>query len=125
MEKLTNEGIIESGLPFLNDGHFETAIVGSFCVYCDWRPNIQVVMFPPIAKCELSLDKSFVGELKILPRTTVLPVESMMHCRANVEFWLHVRDVGETKLNEDRRYETERMAWKRGCGYEVWSPTGV
>ena len=102
MKKLTNKGIIEPGLPFLDDGHFETAIVGSFRVYWDWRPNIQVVMFPPVANCKLSLDKSFIGELKVLSGTTVLPVQSMMHCRANVELLLHVRDVGETKIDAVR-----------------------
>ena len=30
MKELANEGVVESGLPFLNDGHFKTAIVGSF-----------------------------------------------------------------------------------------------
>ena len=49
MKELANEGVVESGLPFLNDGHFKTAIVGSFSVYWDGRPNIQVAMFPPIA----------------------------------------------------------------------------
>ena len=51
MEKLTNEGVVEPGLPFLDDGHFKAAIIGSFSVYWDWCTNIQVVMFPPVAQC--------------------------------------------------------------------------
>ena len=76
---MTNEGKVKSGLPFLDDGHFETAIVGSFSVYWDGCPDIQVVMFPPIAKGKLGLYKSFIGELKILSGATVLPVKGMMH----------------------------------------------
>ena len=49
MKELANEWIVESGLPFLNDGHFETAIVCSFRIYWDGSPNVQVVMFTPIA----------------------------------------------------------------------------
>ena len=45
------------------------------------------------------LYKSFIGDLKVLSGTAVLPVQSMMHCRANVELGLHVRDVGETKVD--------------------------
>ena len=49
VKELANEWIVESGLPFLNDGHFETAIVCSFRIYWDGSPNVQVVMFTPIA----------------------------------------------------------------------------
>ena len=79
MKELANEGVVESGLPFLDDGHFETAIVCSFRVYWDGCPYIQVVMFPPIAEGKFGLYKSFIGELKILPGATVLPVKGMMH----------------------------------------------
>ena len=51
MKELTNEGIVEPGLPLLDNGHFKTAIVGSFSVYWDGCPNIQVVMFPQVAQC--------------------------------------------------------------------------
>ena len=46
---MTNEGIVESWLPFLDDGHFKTAIVGAFSVDGNGCPNVEVVMFPPIA----------------------------------------------------------------------------
>ena len=49
VEELTNEGIVESWLPFLDDGHFKTAIVGAFSVDGNGCPNVEVVMFPPIA----------------------------------------------------------------------------
>ena len=99
MKELTNEGKVKSGLPFLDDGHFETAIVGSFSVYWDGCPNIQVIVFPPVAQSELSLYKSFIGELKVLSGATVLSVKGVMHSRANVELGLHVHDVGETKVD--------------------------
>ena len=43
MEELTDEGVIEPGLPFLNYGHLKAAIVSLFCVYWDGCPNIQVL----------------------------------------------------------------------------------
>ena len=61
VEELANEGIVESGLPFLNEGHFKASIVSPVCAYRDWSPNIQVVMILPIAKCQLCLNKSFVS----------------------------------------------------------------
>ena len=49
VEELTNEGIVETWLPFLDDGHFKTAIVGAFSVGGNGCPNVEVVMFPPVA----------------------------------------------------------------------------
>ena len=66
MEKLTNERVVESGLPLLDEGHFETAIVCSLGVYWDGGPDIQVVMVLPVAQCQLCLNQSFVGKLEIL-----------------------------------------------------------
>ena len=66
VEELTDEGIVESGLPFLNEGHFKASIVSPVCAYRDWSPNIQVVMILPIAKCQVCLNESFIGELKVL-----------------------------------------------------------
>ena len=43
MEELTNEGKVESWLPFLNNGHFKTAIVGTFGVDGDGCPNVEVI----------------------------------------------------------------------------------
>jgi len=59
VEELTGEGIVESGLPFLNEGHFEASIVSSVCVYRDWSPDIQIVMV-------LCLSESLIGGLKVL-----------------------------------------------------------
>jgi hypothetical protein len=78
VKELANERIVESGLPFLNDGHFETAVVCSLSVYWDGGPNIQVVMLTPVAQGEFCLHKSFVGELKILSGATVLPVQGII-----------------------------------------------
>ena len=65
VEELTYEGIVESGLPLLNEGHFKATIVRPVCVDWDWGPNVQVVMILPIAKCQLCLNKSLVCELKV------------------------------------------------------------
>ena len=53
----------------------------------------------PVAKRQFGLDQSLVGELEIFAGSAVLSVESMMHCRAQVKFWLHIGDVGETDVN--------------------------
>ena len=79
VKELTNERIVESGLPFLNDGHFETAIVCSLSVYWDGSPNVQVVMFTPVAQGKFCLYQSLVGELKVLSGATILPVEGIVH----------------------------------------------
>ena len=47
--ELTDEWKVESRLPFLDDGHFEATVVCSLSVYRDGGPNIQVVMFVPVA----------------------------------------------------------------------------
>ena len=49
MEELTNEGIVESWLPFLDNGHFKTAIVGTFSVDGNGCPDVEVVMFTLVA----------------------------------------------------------------------------
>ena len=73
-ELALNEGIVESRLPFLNEGHFEAAIVDSVCVGWDRSPNVQIVMVVPIAECQFGLDKSLVRELEIFSGTAVLSV---------------------------------------------------
>ena len=83
----------------MNKGYFETSIVHSVCIDGDRSPNVQIVMFVPIAKCQFGLDQSLVGELEIFARSAVLSVESMMHCRAQVELGLHVGDMGKTDVN--------------------------
>jgi hypothetical protein len=99
VKEVANERIVESWLPFLDDGHFEATVVCSLSVYRDGGPNIQVVMFAPVAQGEFCLYKSFVGELKILFGATVLPVQGMMHGRSNVELGLHIHNVGETDVD--------------------------
>ena len=79
VEELANEGIVEPGLPFLDEGHFKTAIICPVCIDWDWSPHVQVVMILPIAKCQISVDKSFFGELKVLSGSAVLSVEGAMH----------------------------------------------
>ena len=79
MEEVANERISQPRLPLLDEGKFKTSIVGMFCVYWDRSPDIQVVMLLPIAKSQFSLYESFMGELKIFPGTTVLPVKGMVH----------------------------------------------
>ena len=65
VEELTNEGIVESGLPLLNESHFKATVVRPVCIDWDWSPNVQVVMILPIAKCQLCLKESLIGELKV------------------------------------------------------------
>ena len=75
VEELANEGIVKSGLPLLDEGHFEAAVVCPVCVDWDRSPNVQVVVIMPIAKCQLGLDKSLVRELEIFSGAAVLSVE--------------------------------------------------
>ena len=82
MVELTNEGKVESRLPFLNEGYFEASIIDSVCVDGDRSPNVQIVMIMPVAECQFGLDQSLVGELEIFSGSAVLSVESVMHCRA-------------------------------------------
>ena len=60
VEELTNEGVVESGLPLLDESHFKAAVVCSVRINWDWSPNIQVVVIVPIAKCQFSLNQSLV-----------------------------------------------------------------
>ena len=96
---MTDEGKVESRLPFLNKGYFEASIVHSVCIDGNRSPNVQIVMLVPVAKCQFGLDQSLVGELEIFAGSAVLSVESMMHCRAQIKFGLHVGDMGETDVD--------------------------
>ena len=99
MVKLANEGIVQTGLPFLDEGCFEAAIVNSVGIDGNRSPNIQIVMFVPIAQCQFGLDQSLVGELEVFSRSAVLSIEGVVHCRAQVELGLHVLDVGEPDID--------------------------
>ena len=92
MKKLTNEGVVQ-------EREFKAPVIGSFRVDGDGSPDIQVVVFLPVAKSKLSLYKSFVVELKKFPGTTILPVEGMMHGGSNIKLGLHVHDMSETNVN--------------------------
>ena len=99
MVKLANEGIVQLWLPFLDEGYFEAAIVHSVGIDGDRSPNIQIVMFVPVAQCQFGLDQSLVGELEVFARSAVFTVEGVMHGRAQVELWLHVLDVGKPDVD--------------------------
>ena len=113
MVELTNERKVESRLPFLNKGYFEASVVNSVCIDGNRSPNVQIVMLMPVAKRQFGLDQSLVGELEIFAGSAVLSVESMMHCRAQVKFGLHVGDVGETDVNALR---LEKLSGKQVVG---------
>ena len=113
MVELTYEREIESRLPFLNKGGFEASVVHSVGIYGNRSPNIQIVMLMPVAKRQFGLDQSLVGELEVFARSAVLAVESMMHCRAQVKFGLHVVDMGEADVNALR---LEKLSGKQVVG---------
>ena len=123
---MANKRIIQARLPFLNQCHFEAAVVASVCI--DWNrcPNIQIVMFLPITKCQFSLHKSLIGELKsligelkVFPGAAVLSVHDMMHCRAHVEFGLHGFDMSETNIDALR---LEELSGKKVVGVQRGAP---
>ena len=97
--ELTDEGKVESRLPFLNEGYFEASIINSVCIDGDRSPNIQIVMFMPIAQGQFSLDQSLMGELEVFSRSAVFSIKGVMHCRAQVELGLHVLDVGKPDVD--------------------------
>ena len=108
MVELANEGVVQSRLPFLNESNFEAAIVCSVGIDGNRSPNIQIVMFVPIAQCQFGLDQSLMGELEIFARSAVFSVKSVMHCRAQVELGLHVLDVSEPDVDALRLEELSR-----------------
>ena len=119
MIELTNERKVESRLPFLNKGYFEASVVNSVCIDGNRSTNVQIVVLMPVAKRQFGLDQSLVGELEIFAGSAVLSVESMMHCRAQVKFGLHVGDVGETDVNALR---LEKLSGKQVVGVQSGAP---
>ena len=95
MVELANEGIVQTGLPFLDEGYFKTAVVHSVGIDGDRSPNIQIVMFMPIAQGQFSLNQSLMGELEVFSRSAVFSIKGVMHCRAQVELGLHVLNVSK------------------------------
>ena len=99
MVKLANEGVVQSGLPFLDEGYFKAAVVHSVGINGNRSPNIQIVMFVPVAQGQFGLDQSLVGELEVFARSAVFSIKGVMHCRAQVELGLHVLDVGKPDVD--------------------------
>ena len=50
MEKLADKRVVQSGLPFLDEGKFKAAKIGSASKKRDRGPDEQVLMFAPEAK---------------------------------------------------------------------------
>ena len=99
MVELANERIVQTGLPFLDEGCFKTAVVHPVGIDGDRSPNIQIVMFMPIAQGQFGLDQSLMGELEVFTRSAVFSIKGVMHCRAQVELGLHVLDVGKPDVD--------------------------
>ena len=104
MVELANERIVQTGLPFLNEGCFKTAVVHPVCI-ADRSPNIQVVMFMPIAQGQFSLDQSLMSELEVFSRSAVFSIKGVVHRRAQVELGLHVLNVGKPNVDALRQEE--------------------
>ena len=64
MEKLANERVVQSRLPFLDEGKFKASVV-LHVKKMDWCPHIEILVFAPMAKCQFSLHKSSMCELQI------------------------------------------------------------
>ena len=76
-------------------------------------------MFLPIPKCQFSLHKSVIGELKVFPGAAVLPVHDMVHCRAHIKFGLHGFDMSETDIDALR---LEKLSGKQIVGVKCGAP---
>ena len=61
VEKLANECVVHTWLPFLDQGEFEAAIVRSFREERNGNPNVQVVVLLPVTKGQFSLHQSVIG----------------------------------------------------------------
>ena len=96
---MTNEGKVESWLPFLNNGHFKTAIVGTVGVDGDGCPNVEVIVFTPVAQRQFCMDKPVFGELKIFTGSAVFTIQCVVHRRPNIKFGLQVWNMGETDVD--------------------------
>ena len=96
---MTNEGKVESRLPFLNKGYLEASIINSVCIDGDRSPNIKIVMFMGLEEGQFGLEQSLVGELEVFARSAVFSIKGVMHCRAQVELGLHVLDVGKPDVD--------------------------
>ena len=116
VEELANEWVVEARLPFLNQGKFQTTVVGSLLCQRRVLPNVQIVVPLPIAKGQFSLDKLVIGQLEKLSGATVFAIQGMVHGRPNIEFRLHVHDVCETNVDNCRHTGERKMLVQKGCG---------
>ena len=71
MEELADAWIVETRLPFLDQGQLETSVVRSFSVYWERRPAIQILVLFPVAESQLSLDQPIVVELEKFSGATI------------------------------------------------------
>ena len=78
MEKLANEGIVQLGLPLLNEGKLEATKIGSASEKRDWGPDEHVAVFVPKPKGQFRLNQAGVGELVVLAYTTVFPIHDVV-----------------------------------------------
>ena len=98
MKELANERVVQSGLPFLDEGKFKAAKrIGRQ----KEGPDEQVLMFAPEAQGQFSLDQAVVCvcELVVLPSATVLSVKYVMISRPNVKFGLKIGDVCKAQIH--------------------------
>jgi hypothetical protein len=119
MEKLADEWVIQARLPFLDQSQFKTTIISPFRVDWNGGPDVQVVLFFPIAESQFGLDQSVIGELTKFSGATVLSNQGVVHCRPNVKPGLHVYNMGETKVDTLR---LEKRFGKKVVGRECRSP---
>lgn len=103
----------------MDQSQLKTSVVSTFSV--DWEkiPNVQAVMLFPVAKSQFGLDQPIVAELKNLSGATVFAVQGVMHCGPNMEFGLHVHNIGETKIDT---LGQEKNVWRKGCAKSVSIP---
>ena len=86
MKELEYEWVVEAWLPFLNQSKFKTPVVGSFRENGNRCPDVQVVVFFPVAESRFSLDKFVFGELEKLSGAIVFAIHGVVHGRPNIEF---------------------------------------
>ena len=87
VEVLAYEWVIEPWLPFLDPSEFKTSVISSFREDGNRSPNVQIVVFLPVAKSQFSLDKFVLGELEKPSGATVFAIQLHVHnmCETNVD----------------------------------------
>ena len=103
VEKLANEGIVQLGLPLLDECEFKATKIRTACKKREWGPDEQVLVFAPKAKGQFRLDQAIMGELFVLAGATVLPIKYVVECRPNIELGLKIVDVCEAYVHTFRQ----------------------